>query len=189
MPPEETIRELETTLPKDEKPFGKVKMFLILFLLIAAVSAGAYYYLLPSEPKKADISPVVAGEKNAPGVLTDAITGKPMPQEEVNRIKAEIKANAKMYVLSGNVVSIDDNVIGVEYGKTVVKLALKDDSKILLGGEDIQEKLIEPNEIEKGLFLTVVFLQGKTEAELSSGSPITVKNIKVFSGERITEAE
>jgi hypothetical protein len=183
MPPEETIRDLQSSLPKGGKSSGKKRStFLFLFFLIFFVLIGIFYYFLTNWSNEAVVSP-----PNNQG-LTDAKTGEPIPQEEIDRITAVQKAEKETVVFSGNVVSVEKNIVGVKYGAGVVQLSLSADGKIVKSGTGIQEQLITVEEIKPGDFLTVVFMPGKTEDELLHNGPVPVKNkIEIFSGDRTSE--
>jgi hypothetical protein len=176
MPPEDTILNLKANLPEDEKKSSKGwKLFFVILALFVVVTTFARYYFWVRPGGES----IPATNKN---ILTDAVTGKPIPEEIIRTVSAEQKANKQTFVFSGSVVSVEKDIVSVKSDVGIVKLALSLDGKILRGGGgSIQEKLITSEEIQKGNFLTVVFPEGKTETELLAG-PVMVKNVKVFSG-------
>ena len=185
MPPEDIIQNLEETLPREDAFLGnrKIKIFFILFISVVAVAFGVFYFSLMRQEKESNVSSLE--EESS---LTDAKTGKPISKEEINRISAEQKSNARIFVFSGDVVSVNNDMIGVKYGTRVVAITVGKDGKIFqINGKDEEGKPITADEVKKDNFLTAIFSRGMTDAELLSGLPIPVKNIKIFTGVRIPE--
>jgi len=177
MSPDQNTQKEDTLVPKEEHHIKKWKIFA--FVLPVIVLIGVFCYLA----NKLYYNPAVPPAKNSYSVLTDAVTGKPIPQEEIDKTVAEQKINKKTLVLFGEVLSSENNAIVMKTDIGNIKIYLDKEGTVLKTGTSTEETVIPMSEIKKGDSVSVTFPQGKTNKELLGGTRLVVKNIEVFSQE------
>ncbi len=112
-------------------------------------------------------------------VVTDSVTGKPIPQEEIIKIQEQQKKDKIYYSITGVVVSKTHTSI------TFTKLEGGNISVQLLSGGNViktengDEKIIKIEDVNIGEEASVVFQKGITESQILANGTLSVGNIYI----------